>query len=146
MTSRRKDLIAALTMVQSHPVHNHHDIVSIHCCAPLSTEVELQAAIEANMAQIARWSNYGGSKRRLARAPVERAAAVPAPKAKNEILIHLGEQGWQATFTGPHAARIEKLFDSNTIPTAFTARAPLATVIAEVQSRNPGVVVRHWNA
>lgn len=64
----------------------------------------------------------------------------------NAIQIHLGPQGWNATYTGPHAKRIADLFDTCTLPTAFTAAAPLATVIAEVQARNPGVVVKHWNA
>lgn len=63
---------------------------------------------------------------------------------QNVIQIHLGAQGWLATYTGPHAAEIGKLFNTCTIPTAFTSRAPLAMVIAEVQARNPGVVVRHW--
>lgn len=64
--------------------------------------------------------------------------------SQNEILIHLGEQGWLATYTGPHAAEIEELFDSHTIPTAFTAHAARDFVVAEVQKRNPGVAVRHW--
>lgn len=68
MTNRRKDLLAALTLIQNHPVHSHHDILTIHFCAPVSTDAELAASIEANMAQIALWSNYGGNKRRLARA------------------------------------------------------------------------------
>lgn len=66
--STRQDLISALTQIQNHPAHAHHDIVSIHFCRPLSTEAELQQAIESNMAQIERWSNYGGNKRRLAKA------------------------------------------------------------------------------
>lgn len=65
---------------------------------------------------------------------------------QNEILIHLGQQGWLATYEGPHAARIAGLFDTNTIPTAFTASAPIAVVIAEIQSRNPAALVRHWSA
>lgn len=68
MTTRRQDLIAALVQIQNHPAHSHHDIVSIHGCAPLSTETELLAAIDWNMAQIAKWSNSAGSKRRLQRA------------------------------------------------------------------------------
>jgi hypothetical protein len=49
-------------------VHSNHDILSIHGCAPISTDAELRRAIEDNMAQITRFSNYGGNKRRLARA------------------------------------------------------------------------------
>jgi hypothetical protein len=66
--SNRKSLIQALTLIQNHPAHSHHDILTIHACRPLSTEAELAVAIEANMAQVSRWSDYGGSKRRLARA------------------------------------------------------------------------------
>lgn len=64
----------------------------------------------------------------------------------NEILIHLGATGYLATYTGPHAKRIGELFDTCTLPTAFTASAPRATVLAEIQARNPGVAVRYWNA
>lgn len=68
MTTRRQSLIEALTQIQNHPAHSHHDILTIHACAPLSTEAQLQDAIEANFAQITRFSDFGGSKRRLARA------------------------------------------------------------------------------
>lgn len=67
-TDRRRDLIEALTQIQNHPAHSHHDIISIHSCAPRSTVAQLIAAVDANMAQIAHWSNYAGNKRRLARA------------------------------------------------------------------------------
>lgn len=62
------------------------------------------------------------------------------------ILIHLGEQGWLATYAGPHAKRIGDLFGTMTIPLPYTARAPLETVVSEIQARNPGVIVKHWNA
>ncbi len=68
MTKTRQDLITALTMIQNHEVHSNHDILSIHGCAPISTDDELRRAIEANMARIVKFSNYGGNKRRLARA------------------------------------------------------------------------------
>jgi hypothetical protein len=64
---------------------------------------------------------------------------------QNSILIHLSSTGWLATYCGPHAREIIDLFDDCTIPTAYTSAAPLATVISEIQARNPGVVVRHWN-
>jgi hypothetical protein len=67
MTSRQ-DLLTSLSQIQNHPAHQHHDILSIHFCAPLSTEAELLRAVDDNMAQIARYSNFGGDKRRLARA------------------------------------------------------------------------------
>lgn len=65
MTDRRDDLIQALVKIQNHPAHNHHDILTIHGCAPRSTDAELLQSIEANMAQVAHFSNYGGNKRRL---------------------------------------------------------------------------------
>lgn len=64
-TTSRQDLIAALVQIQNHPAHGHHDILTIHGCAPLSTEAELRVAIESNMAAITRYSNYGGNKRRI---------------------------------------------------------------------------------
>lgn len=142
MTSRQ-DLLQALTQIQNHPAHSHHDILSIHGCAPLSTDAQLRQAIEDNMAEIIRYSNCGGSKRRLARRSTKKSTA---PKQPNEILIHLGEQGWLATFTGPHASEVAELFGDCTLPTPFTASAPLAAVIAEVSKKNPGTVVRHWNS
>jgi hypothetical protein len=51
----------------------------------------------------------------------------------NEIHIHLGQQGWMATYFGPHALKIVDLFDTATIPTAFTACAPLAMVANELE-------------
>ena len=68
MTTTRQQLLQALTQIQNHPAHSGHDILTIHGCAPLSSEKELLAAIDRNMTIIARYSNYGGSKRRLARA------------------------------------------------------------------------------
>lgn len=63
---------------------------------------------------------------------------------RNEILLHLGQHGWKATFTGPKAKAIIDQFDAATILTAYTANAPLATVIASLQARNPDFHVRHW--
>lgn len=64
----RKDLIEALTQIQNHPAHGHHDILTIHFCAPISTDAQLRRAIEDNMATIAKWSDLGGNKRRFAKA------------------------------------------------------------------------------
>ena len=62
----------------------------------------------------------------------------------DEIKIFLGESGWMACFEGPHMARIIELFGQNVIPTAFTSRAPIGAVVAEIRDRNPGVRVSHW--
>lgn len=59
MTSRR-------TQVQNHPAHSCHDILTITGCG--MTDDEVARHLEVNMGQIARWSNYAGNKRRLARA------------------------------------------------------------------------------
>lgn len=66
MTSTRRDLIQALTSIQNHPAHSHHDILTITGCG--MSDDEVRAHIDANLTEIAHWSNYGGNKRRLARA------------------------------------------------------------------------------
>jgi hypothetical protein len=65
---------------------------------------------------------------------------------KSEMLLHLGEHGWKCSYTGPKGKEIDALFGTNTLLTAYTARCPLATVIAELQARNPDCHVRHWIA
>jgi hypothetical protein len=60
--TNRQDLLQALTQIQNHPVHSHHDILSIHGCAPLSTEAQLRQAIEDNMAAVIKYSNRGGRR------------------------------------------------------------------------------------
>lgn len=66
MTTRRADLIQALGLIQNHPAHSHHDILTITACRPVMTEAQLLAHIDANMATIAHWSDFAGNKRRLA--------------------------------------------------------------------------------
>lgn len=73
-------------------------------------------------------------------------ARIDRQAKQNAIQIHLGPQGWLGTFTGPHAKKIGELFDTCTLPLPYTAQMPLGTVIAEVQQRNPGVAVFHWNS
>jgi hypothetical protein len=63
---------------------------------------------------------------------------------QNEILLHVGEYGWLATFVGPHATRLVNLFGTSTIPTAYTAGASLERVTRGIAARNPGVIVKHW--
>lgn len=65
---------------------------------------------------------------------------------QNEIHVHLGSQGWLATHFGPHAVEIFDLFGTTTVPTAFTSRAPLASVIETLKVKNPGAVVKLHNA
>lgn len=63
----------------------------------------------------------------------------------NKIILHLGHKGWLATFVGPHAAKIAKLFDTCTLPLPWTSQAPLEKVLADVQGRNPGVIVETFS-
>lgn len=65
---------------------------------------------------------------------------------QNAIQVHLGPQGWNATYTGPHAAEIVELFDTCTIPLPFTSQAPLGMVLADLQARSPGVAVFHFDS
>jgi hypothetical protein len=43
--------------------------------------------------------------------------------------------GWNATFAGEMEQEIRQLFGTDTIPTAFTAAAPAAKVLAAMTSR-----------
>lgn len=51
------DLIEALTMIQNHPAHDHHDILTTAACAPRMNRAELLRQIDHNMEIIARWTN-----------------------------------------------------------------------------------------
>jgi len=115
MSANRQDLYAALNMIR-------RQRRLPECAIGHASEVELRTAIEHEMDALA------GKPSRI----------------PNEILIHLGETGWLATYTGPHAFEISELFDGPTIPTAYTAHASREFVIAEIQKRNPGAVVRNW--
>jgi hypothetical protein len=59
----------------------------------------------------------------------------------NQIILSLGPTGWNATFVGPHAASIKRLFDTDTLPLPFTTQANPDRVRADVEARNPGVFV-----
>lgn len=64
---------------------------------------------------------------------------------QNKVLVHLGQQGWLATFVGPHAERIIRLFDTATLLLPLTASAPLEMVLASVRANQPaGVTVEHF--
>lgn len=53
MTERRQELLKALGLIQNHPVHHCHDIMTF---TGFMDDAEVEAHIEANMAQIARWA------------------------------------------------------------------------------------------
>jgi hypothetical protein len=59
----------------------------------------------------------------------------------NAIKLWNDSRQWNATFTGPHASEIQRLFGTDTLPTGFTAAAPSWQVEEEVRRRNPGVEV-----
>ena len=59
----------------------------------------------------------------------------------NAIYLQLTNQGWMATYAGPHADRIWQLFGTPTVPTAFTAEANVFEVVAQIEASNPGVMV-----
>jgi hypothetical protein len=54
MTSQRQDLLEALSMIQNHEAHSHHDIMTITACG--MSDDEVRAHLEWNMAMISRWS------------------------------------------------------------------------------------------
>ena len=59
MTSRRRDLIAAVSQIQNHSAHTHHDIVTF--CGWIDvTEADIERHIESNMRLIAEYSDRGG--------------------------------------------------------------------------------------
>jgi hypothetical protein len=59
----------------------------------------------------------------------------------NTITLTLTADGWMATFAGPHAATIQDLFGTTTIPTAFYAGAHPDHVRAEIAKGNPDATV-----
>jgi hypothetical protein len=60
MTPTRQDLIQALCMIQNHPAHNHHDILTITGCG--MTDQEVRGHIESNVQQIIDWNLEQASK------------------------------------------------------------------------------------
>lgn len=49
---------------------------------------------------------------------------------------------WVAIFSGPHAADIQRLFGTTTIPTPFAASTLPMTVWNTIVDQNPGAKVR----
>ena len=54
MTETRRDLIDALIQVQNHPIHSHHDILTITGCG--MDDAEVRKHLEWNIEMIQRWS------------------------------------------------------------------------------------------
>lgn len=59
----------------------------------------------------------------------------------NKITLILNHTGWLARFSGPHAAAMQDLFGSDTIPTGFTVQAEAAYVLTQISALNPGTIV-----
>lgn len=59
----------------------------------------------------------------------------------NKITLILNHTGWLARFSGPHAADMQDLFGSDTIPTGFTVNAEAAHVLMQISALNPGTIV-----
>ena len=55
------------------------------------------------------------------------------------MIISCTQQGWMAKHV--NMPEIVDLFGTDTLPTAFTAAAPAKLVLAELEKRNPGVLV-----
>lgn len=56
-----------------------------------------------------------------------------------QITIRWSKEGWLADFH--HDEGIRKLFGGTVLPTAFTAQAPAAKVLASIQALNPSCKV-----
>ena len=54
------------------------------------------------------------------------------------IKLHRGADAWYATFSDPE---VRKAFGTNTIPTAYTNRAPAAQVFRAISELNPNALV-----
>lgn len=61
---------------------------------------------------------------------------------KNLLLIARTPEGYTATYGGPHAAEIEALFHTRTLPLPWTAQADPAKVLADVAARFPDAAVK----
>ncbi len=56
----------------------------------------------------------------------------------NRIEIYKGADGWMAQFMGAQAVEIRRLFGTDTLPTAYTERAPADIVWGALAEQNPG--------
>lgn len=55
------------------------------------------------------------------------------------MILSCTRQGWMAKHI--NMPDVIELFGTDTLPTAFTAAAPVELVLAELEKRNPGVLV-----
>jgi hypothetical protein len=72
--------------------------------------------------------------------PVQGGGEVTATVG-NYIDLFTVDGSWMVRFRGPHAKEIGKLFDGDTLPTAFTAVMPYVEVKARIEKLNPAATV-----
>lgn len=58
---------------------------------------------------------------------------------QNTITLKIENGSWMAIFSGPHAAHVQDLFGTKTIPTPFLAAAGEDIVRNSIADLNPGV-------
>ena len=56
----------------------------------------------------------------------------------NRITVFIENSQWMARYTGEDSSEITRLFGTDTIPTAFLARATATHVRLEIARLNPG--------
>jgi len=59
----------------------------------------------------------------------------------NAIVLVKRGKGWFADYQGPHSVAVARAFGTCMIPTAFTAAAPVETVVAAITRLHPGVAI-----
>lgn len=60
---------------------------------------------------------------------------------QSTINLYRSPQGWMATWVGPEAEKIKRLFGTDTMPTAFTAQASATKVLEAIGKLNPECAV-----
>ena len=63
-------------------------------------------------------------------------------KEQNEIILRREAGNWVAEQRGPMAAEVLSLFGTTRIRTPYMAELSSRIVLAQIQARNPGVLVR----
>jgi hypothetical protein len=61
MPQRRADLLTALTLLQSHYAHAHHDILTI---TRAMSDREVWVHIQSQMRRVSTWADHGGFRGR----------------------------------------------------------------------------------
>lgn len=61
---------------------------------------------------------------------------------EDSIVLRCTQSGWTAENRGPSAKLVYDLFRTTELPTPFGASVPAAVVVAAIEQRNPGVLVR----